>query len=195
MGWLRFGLELEHELAVETAAREIRLCSDIPALRGVAEQCLRAWVQQSDITRQLIQQLAAAEQKLAKHEPIDPHFRGPAPAGAEQRRAVQCIVQAGEQPCLFKRPDANRRRDRAAIAIRSNDPLPAAAECKRHGCTLPLCRNWHARQTPAAQSRWVIRVSVVVRTEDNPAAKDTHRANMRKNFRMVGKGRGASPPS
>lgn len=74
MGWLRFGLELEHELAVETAAREIRLCSDIPALRGVAEQCLRAWVEQSDITRQLIQQLAAAEQKLAKHEPIDPQF-------------------------------------------------------------------------------------------------------------------------
>ena len=74
MGWLRFGLELEHELAVETAVRAIRSNYDTDALRQIAEQCLRAWVEQSDITRQLIQQLAVAEQKLAKHEPIDPQF-------------------------------------------------------------------------------------------------------------------------
>lgn len=74
MGWLRFGLELEDELAVETAVRAIRSNYDPVALRTLAEQCYRAWVQQTDITRQLLDQLAAAEQKLAKHEPINPQF-------------------------------------------------------------------------------------------------------------------------
>lgn len=74
MGWLRFGLELEDELAVETAVRAIRSNYDADALRQIAEQCYRSWVTQSDITRQLMLQLADAEQRLAQHEPIPPHY-------------------------------------------------------------------------------------------------------------------------
>lgn len=74
MGWLRFGLELEDELAVETAVRKIRSNYDTDALRQIAEQCYRAWVTQSDIARQLMLQLAEAEQRLAQHEPIPPHY-------------------------------------------------------------------------------------------------------------------------
>lgn len=70
MGWLRFGLELEDELAVETAVRVIRSNHDIEALRRIAEQSYRAWCTQADISRQLMLQLAEAERRLAQHEPV-----------------------------------------------------------------------------------------------------------------------------
>jgi hypothetical protein len=64
MGWLRHGLPLEEELAVEAQVRQIRACQDIEQLRSLAEQAFRAWVLQVDITGQLIDQLAEAEQQL-----------------------------------------------------------------------------------------------------------------------------------
>lgn len=77
MGWLRFGLPLEDELAVETQARAIRDCTDLDALRSLAEQSYRAWCTQVDITTQLIAQLAEAEGLLAQAgfiEPPDPDY-------------------------------------------------------------------------------------------------------------------------
>lgn len=74
MGWLRFGLELEDELTVETAVRAIRSSDDTEALRAVAEDCYRSWVIQSDIARQLMLQLADAEQRLALYEPLPSHY-------------------------------------------------------------------------------------------------------------------------
>lgn len=38
MGWLRFDLPLEEELAVEAQARQIRACTDLDELRRLAEQ-------------------------------------------------------------------------------------------------------------------------------------------------------------
>lgn len=73
MGWLRFELELEDELAVETAVRKIRSNDDPAALRRIAEQCYRSWATQSGIIRQLMLQLADAEQRLTQQEPIPPH--------------------------------------------------------------------------------------------------------------------------
>jgi hypothetical protein len=66
MGWLRFNLPLEEELAVETSVRAIRDCSDLEALRALAEQSYRAWATQVDITSQLIAQLAEAEANMAQ---------------------------------------------------------------------------------------------------------------------------------
>ena len=74
MGWLRFELPLEVELEVEKAARCIRNSTDLERVRKVAEECYRGWVAQADISRQLMEQLAAAEQRLAQYEPIDPKF-------------------------------------------------------------------------------------------------------------------------
>ena len=64
MGWLRYGLPLEEELAVEAQVRQIRACQGIAELRQLAEQAYRAWTLQVDITNQLIDQLGAAEQQL-----------------------------------------------------------------------------------------------------------------------------------
>jgi hypothetical protein len=64
MGWLRYGLPLEEELAVEAEIRKIRTCQDIEQLRQLAEQAFRAWTLQVDITGQLIDQIGEAEQKL-----------------------------------------------------------------------------------------------------------------------------------
>lgn len=66
MAWLNFGLPLEEELEVEKQARVIRDCQDIDKLRQIAEQSFRAWVQQTDITRQLLGQVAEAEVQLAQ---------------------------------------------------------------------------------------------------------------------------------
>lgn len=78
MGWLRFGLPLEEELAVETQVRELRACKDIEAVKRIAEQAFRAWVLQVDITSQLIEQLAEAESLLegpGGGEPSEEHLR------------------------------------------------------------------------------------------------------------------------
>lgn len=72
MAWLNFGLPLEEELEVEKQARLIRACDDMERLRDIAEQAFRAWVQQTDITTQLIQQLAEAEALLAQAGIADP---------------------------------------------------------------------------------------------------------------------------
>jgi fructose-1,6-bisphosphatase len=77
MAWLNFGLPLEEEWEVEKQARAIRDCDDIDKLRDVAEQAFRAWVQQTDIVGQLIQQLADAEALLAQAgigEPVDEEY-------------------------------------------------------------------------------------------------------------------------
>jgi hypothetical protein len=71
MAWLNFGLPLEEELEVEKQARTIRECDDLDKLRKIAEQSFRAWVQQSDITCQLIAQIAEAEAMLAELGVID----------------------------------------------------------------------------------------------------------------------------
>ncbi len=74
MAWLNFGLPLEEELEVEKQARTIRDCQDIDRLREIAEQSFRAWVQQTDIVRQLIGQVAEAEALLMQAgigEPVD----------------------------------------------------------------------------------------------------------------------------
>lgn len=54
MAWLNFGLPLEEELEVEKQVRVIRACEDLEQLRSITEQSFRAWVQQTDIVRQLI---------------------------------------------------------------------------------------------------------------------------------------------
>jgi hypothetical protein len=77
MGWLQFGLPLEEEWEVEKQARAIRDCQDIDRLRDVAEQAFRAWVQQTNIVTQLIQQLADAEALVAQAgigEPVDEEY-------------------------------------------------------------------------------------------------------------------------
>jgi fructose-1,6-bisphosphatase len=77
MAWLSFGLPLEEEWQVEKQARAIRECDDLATLRGIAEQAFRAWCQQTDITSQLIQQLADAEALLAQAgigEPVDEEY-------------------------------------------------------------------------------------------------------------------------
>ena len=66
MGWLRFNLPPEEELAVEVEARKIRDCSDMAQLRHLAEQAFRAWAIQVDITTQLLSQLAEAEAMLGQ---------------------------------------------------------------------------------------------------------------------------------
>lgn len=74
MGWLRYGLQLEEELEVEKAARNIRTCDDVEKLQKFAEETYRAWCLQMDITDQLIRQVADAEARLARYEPIDTKF-------------------------------------------------------------------------------------------------------------------------
>lgn len=65
MAWLRFGLPLDDAWEVEVNARQIRECDDLERLREFAEQTFRAWCQQTDLTQQLIGQLAEAEAHLA----------------------------------------------------------------------------------------------------------------------------------
>lgn len=71
MAWLSFGLPLEEELEVEKQVRVIRACDDIEQLRQIAEQTFRLWVQQADITRQLIEQVGQAEDLLAQAGVLD----------------------------------------------------------------------------------------------------------------------------
>lgn len=66
MGWLRYGLEVDEAWEVERHARLIRECDDMDKLREIAEQAFRAWCTQTDITRQLIGQVAEAEVQLAQ---------------------------------------------------------------------------------------------------------------------------------
>lgn len=66
MGWLRFGLPLDEEWQVETHVREIQACNDLDKLRTIAEQAFRAWCNQTDITCQLIGQVAELEVRLAQ---------------------------------------------------------------------------------------------------------------------------------
>ncbi len=66
MGWLRYGLPVEEAWEVEKQARLIRECDDLDKLRTLAEQAFRAWCTQTDITRQLIGQVAEAEVQLAQ---------------------------------------------------------------------------------------------------------------------------------
>jgi hypothetical protein len=66
VGWLRFGLPLDEAWEVEKQARMIRECNDLDKLRNLAEQAFRAWCTQTDITRQLIGQVAEAEVQLAQ---------------------------------------------------------------------------------------------------------------------------------
>lgn len=76
MAWLNFQRPLEEELEVEKHARVIRDCDDPDQLREIAENLFRAWCQQSDITAQLIKQLAELEAELAfaNGEEIDEHY-------------------------------------------------------------------------------------------------------------------------
>ena len=77
MGWLNFGLPLHEELEVETHARQIRACEDLGQLRKIAEQAFRAWVQQTDITAQLIAQMAQLEVEMGAAglaPPPDPEY-------------------------------------------------------------------------------------------------------------------------
>jgi hypothetical protein len=77
MAWLNFGLPLEEEWEVEKQARAIRECDDLAQLRAIAEQAFRAWVQQADITAQLIAQMADAEVLMAQAgigEPPDEEY-------------------------------------------------------------------------------------------------------------------------
>lgn len=65
------------ELEVETHARAIRACDDLGELRKIAEQAFRAWVQQSDITAQLIAQMAELEVQMGAAglaQPPDPDY-------------------------------------------------------------------------------------------------------------------------
>lgn len=66
MGWLRFGLPMEEAWEVEKQARQIRECNDLDRLRDLAEQAFRAWCTQTDITRQLLGQVAELEVQLAQ---------------------------------------------------------------------------------------------------------------------------------
>lgn len=72
MGWLSFDLPLHEELEVEKAVRQIQQCDDINALRHIAEQAYRAWITQTDIASQLIQQLGDAEALMASAGMIEP---------------------------------------------------------------------------------------------------------------------------
>lgn len=71
MGWLRYGLTPDDAWEVEIHARQIRECNDTAKLRAIAEQAFRAWCTQTDITRQLISQVAEAEAQLAQHGCIE----------------------------------------------------------------------------------------------------------------------------
>lgn len=51
---------------MEKAVRQIQQCDDTERLRAIAVDAYRAWVTQSDISAQLIHQLAAAEAMLAE---------------------------------------------------------------------------------------------------------------------------------
>ncbi|MEN9542128.1 MAG: hypothetical protein RLZZ459_2219 [Cyanobacteriota bacterium] len=94
MGWLRFGLPLEEEWEVEKQARAIAECDDIDRLRGFAQQVFRAWCNQTDITAQLIGQVAELEAQLAQlgvMPPPDPQYLqwarelAPGPPAGESR--------------------------------------------------------------------------------------------------------------
>jgi hypothetical protein len=66
MAWLRYGLPVEEAWEVEKQVRLIRDCNDLDKLRTIAEQAFRAWCNQTDITCQLISQVAEAEAALAQ---------------------------------------------------------------------------------------------------------------------------------
>ena len=77
MAWLNFGLPLEEELEVEKQVRMIRECNNLGQLQKIAEQAFRAWVQQADITAQLIAQMAQLEVEMGAAglaQPPDPDY-------------------------------------------------------------------------------------------------------------------------
>ena len=71
VGWLRYGLPLEEDWQVEAHVRTIRACDDIDRLREIAAQAFRAWCNQTDITCQLVCQVAALEAQLAQLGAMD----------------------------------------------------------------------------------------------------------------------------
>lgn len=66
MGWLNLELPLHEELEVEKHVRAILECEDLDHLRDLAARLLRSWAMQSDISAQLIAQLADCELMLAQ---------------------------------------------------------------------------------------------------------------------------------
>lgn len=66
MAWLRYGLPLEEDWQVEAHVRTIMACDDIDRLREIAAQAFRAWCNQTDITCQLLGQVADLEVQLAQ---------------------------------------------------------------------------------------------------------------------------------